>query len=109
MRVLRCSFDVMVDASESLSLTLITRSATVCWRLVISAICCSIRLFDSWLDSAKVAIIFICWAMISSNLDILIDLAESSDDVDFANGYAGVSCQFSCDSNMLMRASSCCS
>ena len=59
MRCLRCSFDVMVDVSESQSLILMAKSATVCWRLVIISICLSIRSLVVLFDSVRAAIICI--------------------------------------------------
>ena len=103
------SLDVMVDASESLLLTQITRSETVFCRLLNNSICCSILLFASWLDAARVAIIFIWLAMMDSNW-FLMDQAKAADDVDAADVDAGRSqCWFIFDSKALMRASRWCS
>ena len=78
--LLRCLVDVMVDASESLSLTLMTRSATVCCKLVIRAICCSILSLANLLEAASSAIICICWAIIVSNLNFLMDFDDAFDE-----------------------------
>ena len=106
-----CSLEVMVDASESLSLARRTRSATVCWRFVIRCICCSIRSLAVLFDSAKAAIICICWAMMVSNSDFLMDLVDATVEAIEANGESvPVSCRWSSFvSNVRIRSSSCCS
>ena len=78
---------------------------------MVISICCSILLLADLLEVASAAITCICWAIIRSKSDFLMDLEDALvESVDVLDDAVPVSCcWFICDSRDWMRSSSCCS